>query len=96
MSDPLARLKKIDQRRVVLATYSRRIRMVRPLTPESERRMQKRIDTLFNDLTRERRQLVELIKADPVWRQRLFEQEEVARKAASHKTAASPEKERER
>ncbi len=96
MSDPLARLKKIDQRRVLLATYSRRIRMVRLFTPDAERRMQKRIDARFNDLTRERRQLVELIKADPVLRQRFFDQEEAARKAATVKLASSLEKERER
>lgn len=80
----------------MLATYSRRIRLARLLAPDTERRMQKRIDAQFNDLTRERRQLLELIKADPVLRQRLFDQEEAARKAAAPKPAPTVEKDRER
>ena len=101
MSDPFARLKTIDRRRLILATYSRRIRMVRALAPDAERRMQKRVELQFNDLTRERRQLLELIKADPVLRKRLFDQEEAARKAAAPKTpdqapSAAIQKERER
>lgn len=96
MSDPLARLKTIDRRRIMLATYSRRIRLTRPLAPETERRMQKRIDARFNDLTRERRQLVELIKADPVLRQRFYDQEEAMRKAATSNAVPSSQKERDR
>jgi len=96
MSDPLARLKTIDRRRIMLATYSRRIRLTRPLAPETERRMQKRIDARFNDLTRERRQLVELIKADPVLRQRFYDQEEAMRKAATPNAVPSSQKERDR
>lgn len=103
MSDPFARLKTIDRRRLALATYSRRIRLTRPLAPDAERRMQRRIELQFNDLTRERRQLLELIKADPVLRKRLFEQEEAARNKSNPPPAtpqkqhkSTPEKERER
>ncbi len=96
MSDPLARLKTIDRRRVMLATYSRRIRMTRPFAPDAESRMQKRIDAHFNDLTRERRQLVELIKADPALRKRLFDMEENTHKPAPSAPTPIVEKERER
>lgn len=95
MSDPLARLRKIDLRRIILATYSRRIRLARPLAPDAERRMQRRIDAQFNDLTRERRQLLEIIKSDPVLRKRFHDQEDEARKAAEAKQQPAAEKDAE-
>ncbi|HEX2842064.1 hypothetical protein [Hyphomicrobium sp.] len=94
MSDPLARLDTIDKKRAKLATYANRIKMARFFAPETERKLQKRIDTRFQDLTRERRQLLELIKADPVLRKRLFEKEEAALKASG--TTPRREKEQDR
>lgn len=96
MSDLFTRLRKIDNRRATLNTYAQHIKLARILAPDLERRMQYRIDRRFNDLTRERRQLLELIKADPVLRKRLFDQEEAARKSAEPKPAPAVEKERER
>lgn len=95
MSDPFARIKVIDERRLYLATYRRRISMAALIAPNLERRMRARIDQRFNDLSRERQQLLELIKANPVLRKRLYDQDEAARKAATP-TSPRPEKERER
>lgn len=75
MADPIRRLQKLDTRRVILHTYSRRIRMARFLAPDAERRMQLRLDRRFQDITRERRQLLEIIRSDPVLRTRLQDYE---------------------
>lgn len=78
--DPIARIHKLDRRRVILVTYSRRIRLARALAPAAERRMQQRLDARFIAITRERRQLLEIIKADPVLRKRFFDYEEAVLK----------------
>jgi hypothetical protein len=100
MADPLARLHSIDKSRNKLHTYSQRIKLARFFAPETEAKLQKRIDRKFNDLTRERRQLLEIIKADPILRQRHFDYEESVRKAATAGApppqARSPVKERDR
>lgn len=85
MSDPLARLLKLDRRRAILYTYSQRIKLARLIAPAAERRMQARINTRFNAITLERRQLLELIKADPVLRKRHFEHEQGLSKAQDSK-----------
>lgn len=76
MSDPLARLHKLDQRRTILYTYSQRIKLARLFAPATERRMQARISARFHAITLERRQLLELIKADPVLRRRHLDHEQ--------------------
>lgn len=97
MTDPIARLQKLDQRRTILHNYSRKIRLARLVAPALEARMQRRIDARFLEYTRERRQLLELIKANPVLRERLFSLETSALKAAgiSKQTGHAPPKEKE-
>lgn len=80
MTNLIKRLQKIDHRRAMLLTYSRRIKLARPFAREAEQRMQSNIDTQFRSLTRERNQVLELIKADPVMRKELFDLEEAVRK----------------
>lgn len=85
MADLLARMRAIDKDRARLLTYSKRIKLARIAAPQLERRVQTNIDRRFNDLTRERRQLLEIIRADPVLRKRFFDYEDSLLKAAGEK-----------
>lgn len=82
MSDPLLRLQQLDRRRHKIHTSAQRAKLGRYLAPALERRIQDNLDRLFKRVTRERNQLLELIKADPVLRKRHHDQEEALRKAA--------------
>ncbi len=97
MANLIQHLQDIDRRRARLVTYSRRIKMARPFAPETEQRMQANIDREFRNLTRERNQTLELIKADPVIRKQLHDLEEAARtRDAVNKAKAEAVKEQRR
>lgn len=92
MRDPFARLDIIDYKRAKLYSYSQRIKLARYFAPETEQKLQKRIDMRFQELTRERRQLLELINANPVLRKRLADKDEAARRAADRPKDAEASK----
>lgn len=68
-------LEKVDKTRAALQLYARRVKLARWILPDTARRFLQKLDLAFEDATRERRRILELIHADPVSRHRFKERE---------------------
>lgn len=75
MSDPIARLQFLNKKRLDIHTTRQRAAMAKMIAPALVTRIQAKLDGKFQSLTTEHNQLLELIKADPVLRKRLHEDE---------------------
>lgn len=75
MNDPIARLHVLNKKRLDIHTTRQRAGMAKMIAPALVKRIQAKLDCKFQSLTTEHNQLLELIKADPVLRKRLDEDE---------------------
>jgi len=81
MADLIARLDDLDERRTKILTYKNRVRLAGYIMPQTARRLIDGFDERFQRLTVERRQVLELIRANPILRKRLYDREQAALKA---------------
>lgn len=84
MSDPIARLVFLNKKRLDVHATWRRVAVAKMIAPALVQRIQAKLDGKFQSLTTEHNQLLELIKADPVLRQKLFDHEKRQMQAADH------------